>query len=90
MKDEFDALILRIYRGGIRYEEALREFKRVFITVALRENHGNVSRAAPILGLHRNSLSRLIGELELDVAKLRATRQPPGRVSTLPDKKAIR
>ncbi len=90
MKDEFEALILRIYRGGIRYQEALREFKKAFITVVLRENHGNVSRAAPVLGLHRNSLSRLIGELELDVTKLRAMRRPPGRVSTIADKKAAR
>ncbi len=90
MKDEFEALILRIYKGGIRYQEALREFKKAFITVALRENHGNVSRAAPAVGLHRNSLSRLIGELELDVAKLRPTRRPPGRVSTISDNKAVR
>ncbi len=90
LKDQFDALMLQIYRGGIDYEEALREFRKVFITVALRENKGSISRAALRLGLHRNTLSRIIGELELDVAQLRAPRRPPGSVSTISEKKALR
>ncbi len=87
LKDQFDALILQIYKGEIRYHEALREFKKVFLTVALREHRGNISRAAPRLGLHRNTLTRIVGELELDVGK---TRRPPGRVSMVAEKKALR
>jgi len=90
VKDQFDTLIMQIYRGGIRYREALREFKKTFITVALEENKGNISRAAPKLGLHRNTLSRMIGELELDVGRLRALRRPPGKVSAIPERKAAR
>ena len=37
----------------------------------LRENNGNQSKAARELGMHRNTLSRVVSMLELDVRALR-------------------
>ena len=74
MKNELESLVSQIHGGGIRFGEAVDEFRRAFITVALRENRGNISRAAPKIGLHRNSLSRIISELQLDVRGLRPRR----------------
>ena len=44
----------------------------------LEENKGNQCRAARELGMHRNTLSRTLTELKIDVRQLReGTRRPP-------------
>jgi DNA-binding NtrC family response regulator len=53
-----DLLVLQMHRGGILLGEAVDEFKKAFVCTALRENDGNVSKTAPTLGVHRNTLSR--------------------------------
>lgn len=71
MKDQLEALILQMYRSNILYEEGVREFKKRFILTVLAENKGNQCRAARELGMHRNTLSRTITELKIDVRPLR-------------------
>ena len=51
---------------GILLEEAVEEFEKKFIKQALEQSGGNQSRAASILGIHRNTLSRKLGEYKLD------------------------
>jgi Fis family transcriptional regulator len=78
VKDQLEALIMQMYKGNILYSEAVREFKKKFILTVLQENRGNQCKAARQLGMHRNTLSRTITELELDVKMLRSgTRRPP-------------
>ena len=78
MKDQLEALILQMYRSNILYSEGVREFKKRFILTVLQENKGNQCRAARELGMHRNTLSRTIAELELDIKGLRrGARRPP-------------
>ena len=78
MKDQLEALILQMYRSNILYSEAVREFKKKFILTVLQENKGNQCRAARQLGMHRNTLSRTIAELKIDVRLLRdGVRRPP-------------
>ena len=88
MKDQIEALVLQMHRGGILYREALHEFKKAFVAAALKANSGNVSKTAPRLGMHRNSLTRTVSELELDVSSLRPRRRPPSSVPAFPAKKA--
>jgi Fis family transcriptional regulator len=84
MRDELDALISQMYKGGILYVEAVREFRKAFIATVLRENNGNQSHAARELGMHRNTLSRVVSVLELDVRALRpGSRRPPAREPSL-------
>jgi len=61
-----------MYKSGIRYSESVREFKKRFILTALQENKGNRCKTARQLGMHRNTLSRAITELDVDVKGLRA------------------
>ena len=89
MKDPFDDLVTRMYKGGILYQEAIHEFKRAFLTVAMQENRGNLSRAALRLGVHRNTLSRTITELEVNVDALRPARRPPGSISSTRTEKKV-
>ena len=93
VKDQLEALVLQMYRSNILYSEGVREFKRRFILTVLQENKGNQCRAARELGMHRNTLSRTITELKIDVRQLRdgVNKRPPR--STWPvavEKKAVR
>jgi DNA-binding NtrC family response regulator len=92
VKDQLEALIMQMYRGNILYAEAVREFKKKFILTVLQENKGNQCKAARQLGMHRNTLSRTIAELELDVKILRnGTRRPPrGTKTVVMERKAAR
>jgi len=78
VKDQLEALVQQMYKSNILYSEAVQEFKRRFIATVLLENNGNQCRAARQLGMHRNTLSRTISELKLDVREFRdGGRRPP-------------
>jgi len=92
VKDQLEALIAQMYKSGILYSEAVREFKKRFIITVLQENHGNQCRAARELGMHRNTLSRTIEELRVDMRAVRdGSRRPPRSARPLVmEKKAAR
>jgi Fis family transcriptional regulator, factor for inversion stimulation protein len=78
VKDQLEALVAQMYQSGIHYSEAVREFRKRFILTVLEQNNGNQCKAARQLGMHRNTLSRTITELDLDVRAVRAgARRPP-------------
>ena len=84
MKEQLEKLTLRMYREGIRYSDAVREFQKTFLAVVLRDHNANQIKAAEKLGIHRNTLRRQINELRLDLTTLRATRRrPPSSDSAL-------
>ena len=66
---ELATLVRRMVDGHIFYCEAVTELKRDFIQKALRENMGNKTRAARILRMHRNTLSRTLVELAIKVER---------------------
>ncbi len=92
MKDQLEALVAQMYKSGILYSEAVREFKKRFIMTVLQEDHGNQCKAARELGMHRNTLSRTIEELNIDMRAVRtAGRRPPRSTRALVmEKKAAR
>src|SRR5712664_2743212 len=79
VKDQLEALVQQMYRSNILYSEAVREFKRRFIATVLEENKGNQCRAARQLGMHRNTLSRTLEELKIDVREFREGGRRPSR-----------
>jgi DNA-binding NtrC family response regulator len=58
MRDDLASLVQQMIDKGIPFDDAQREFERVFISRALAKSDFNVCRAARITGLHRNTLSR--------------------------------
>lgn len=66
MKDQLESLVTQMVDRGILLEEALTEFERRFIKAAIDQAKGNQCRAARVLGIHRNTLSRKIEKLRLD------------------------
>jgi DNA-binding protein Fis len=66
VKDQLEGLVSQMVEKGILFEEAIGEFEKRFIRRMLERAHGNQCRAAKMLGIHRNTLSRKIGEYKLD------------------------
>ncbi len=66
MKDQLEGLVSQMVERGILFDEAVGEFEKRFIKGVLERVEGNQSRAAQVLGIHRNTLSRKITEYKLD------------------------
>jgi DNA-binding NtrC family response regulator len=60
---------------GILYVDAVSEFEKRFIKKMLERNNGNHSKTATALGIHRNTLSRKVEELDLDHRPKRRSRR---------------
>jgi len=92
VKDQLEALVTQMCQSGILYSEAVREFRKRFILTVLEQNNGNQCKAARQLEMHRNTLSRTIAELELDVRAVRmdARRPPKSEKAPMAEKKIAR
>ncbi|MDE3105845.1 MAG: histidine kinase [Acidobacteriota bacterium] len=82
MKRELDLLVTQMHSVGIPYADAVREFKKRYLLEVLAHHKGNQCKAAEELGMHRNTLSRTLAELNLDTAQIRngirnGMRRPP-------------
>lgn len=65
MRDQLEELIQEMLDRGVHYEDARREFEKVFITRALQRSKGSVHDAAELLGLHRNTVARKMAEYRI-------------------------
>ncbi|MBM42421.1 MAG: histidine kinase [Acidobacteria bacterium] len=65
MRDQLYRLVDEMVAKGILYEDARQEFERRFISRALARSKGNVGRAAKMIGIHRNTLSRKVSAYRL-------------------------
>lgn len=83
MKRELDSLVKQMHASGINYAEAVKEFKRRYILEVLETHRGNQCKAAKQLGMHRNTLSRTIAELEINPAEIRLGLKRPARSERL-------
>ena len=78
MRRELDSLVTQMHSSGIRYEDAVREFKRTYLREVLIAHRGNQCKAAEEMGMHRNTLSRAMAELGLSLAEVRTgVKRPP-------------
>jgi DNA-binding NtrC family response regulator len=65
LREQLDRLVDDMVTRGVRYEDAQREFEKRFIAHVLDDAEGNLGRAADLLGMHRNTLSRKVAEYRL-------------------------
>jgi len=79
VRRELDNLVTQMHSSGISYEKAVREFKKQYLREVLVAHRGNQCKAAQELGMHRNTLSRAMAELGLDLAEVRAGLKRPPR-----------
>lgn len=69
-----DSTVTEMHGKGVLYREAVRAFEKRFLVTVLRENGFNQCHAANALGMHRNTLSRTITELGIDLKEERRKR----------------
>lgn len=67
MREQLEELVQEMLEKGILYDDARREFEKMFITRALQRTKGSVGDAADLLGLHRNTITRKISEYRIKV-----------------------
>jgi DNA-binding NtrC family response regulator len=68
-----------MHNAGISYTDAVREFKKRYILEVLAHHRGNQCKAAEELGMHRNTLSRTLAELNMDSNAIRNGLRRPVR-----------
>ena len=66
MKEKLESLVTEMIDRRIYLEEALGEFEKKFIQSALTKTGGNQTKAARVLGVHRNTLNRKIVQHKLN------------------------
>ena len=60
-----ERLVSEMLDKGVHYDDARREFEKMFIGRALQRTKGSLGEAADMLGLHRNTIARKIAEYRL-------------------------
>jgi DNA-binding protein Fis len=66
VKEKLESLVTEMIERRIYLDEALGEFEKRFIASALVKTSGNQTKAAQVLGVHRNTLNRKIAQHKLN------------------------
>lgn len=67
LKERLDDLVQEMISGGIRFPDAKREFEKRFLAQVMEREKGNLSRAAKVLQIHRNTLSKKLQDLKVPI-----------------------
>jgi DNA-binding NtrC family response regulator len=65
VREQMEGLVSEMLDKGIHYDDARREFEKMFIARALQRTKGNLGVAADLLGLHRNTVARKMAEYRI-------------------------
>jgi DNA-binding NtrC family response regulator len=60
MKKKLEELVSEMVERGILFEDAVAEFEKYFVLSVLKKTNGNLSKAAEVLRIHRNTLSKRV------------------------------
>jgi DNA-binding NtrC family response regulator len=63
--DKLERLVQEMVDRGVQFEDATREFEKRFISCVLGQCDGSLTKTADRLGIHRNTLTRKMGEHKL-------------------------
>jgi len=66
VKEKLESLVAEMIERRIYLDEAMSEFEKRFIQNALAKTGGNQTKAALVLGVHRNTLNRKIAQHKLN------------------------
>ena len=65
ISERLDKLVEEMVDKGVQFEDAIHEFEKRFIARVLGSCEGSLTRAAETLGIHRNTLTRKMGEYKI-------------------------
>ena len=63
--ERLQKLVDEMVDRGVQFEDAVQEFEKRFITSVLGQCDGSLTKAADALGIHRNTLTRKMGEYKI-------------------------
>jgi two-component system response regulator AtoC len=65
ISDRLEKLVEDMVDKGVQFEDAVREFEKRFIARVLSTCDGSLTKTAHTLGIHRNTLTRKLGEYRI-------------------------
>ena len=63
--DRLERLVEEMVDKGVRFDDAVREFEKRFIVRVLGKEDGSLTKTADVLGMHRNTLTRKMGQYKI-------------------------
>ena len=63
--DRLEKLVEEMVDKGVQFDDAVREFEKRFIARMLGQRDGSLTKSAEALGMHRNTLTRKMGEYKI-------------------------
>ena len=63
--ERLERLIEEMVEKGVHFEDAVREFEKRFISRVLGRCQGSLTKTADTLGMHRNTLTRKMGDYKI-------------------------
>ena len=65
ISERLEKLVEEMVERGVQFDDAVHEFEKRFIARVLGHCEGSLTKTAEALGIHRNTLSRKMGEFKL-------------------------
>ena len=65
ISDRLERLVEEMVERGVQFDDAVREFEKRFIARVLGKSDGSLTKTADTLGMHRNTLTRKMGEYKI-------------------------
>lgn len=65
ISERLERLVEEMVDAGVQFDDAVREFEKRFIARVLGRHEGSLTRTADALGIHRNTLTRKLGEYRI-------------------------
>jgi DNA-binding NtrC family response regulator len=65
ISERLERLVEEMVEAGVQFDDSVREFEKRFIARVLGQHGGSLTRTADTLGIHRNTLTRKIGEYRI-------------------------
>jgi DNA-binding NtrC family response regulator len=65
ISERLERLVEDMVDKGVLFEDAVREFEKRFISCVLAKSDANLTKTADALGMHRNTLTRKMGQYKI-------------------------
>jgi DNA-binding NtrC family response regulator len=64
--ERLQKLVDEMVDEGVQFDDAVHEFEKRFISRVLGQFDGSLTKTADALGIHRNTLTRKMGEYKIN------------------------
>src|SRR6185369_2863716 len=65
ISERLEKLVEEMVDRGVHFDDAVKEFEKRFISRVLGSKAGSLTKTADALGIHRNTLTRKMGEYRI-------------------------